>query len=328
MSDIKIGILGTGLMSGQRVHHFSQVEGSVVAGVCSRELDKAKAVVGESGARAYNDFGAMLADVDAVVIGVPNPLHTQFALQALEAGKHVLVEYPLAISIEEAESLKQAGKSAGVVLMVGNTIIHEARFQYLWNNRERLGKIVSAASRASFYGPENETVWYSCESKRGPMFSSMHYHHIEYYKRFVGPVEWALGREESIPNEAAPGCDRLAGGTLLLGHQGNKTSCIQWYMSIAETSAPLCMWLNGTEGSVTVVTNENGLASAIWNEGEEGHADVFQDQWGGLGSAQDFVDAVDGRMDHISRLDEDIETMKIGLAATASSKDGSIHEIS
>ncbi len=67
-------------------------------------------------------------DVDAVIIAVPNHLHFEFALAALQAGKHVLVEKPMALTAKEADTLLQAAAQEHVVLAVG----HELRFSPLW----------------------------------------------------------------------------------------------------------------------------------------------------------------------------------------------------
>ena len=72
--------------------------------------------------RVYTDYGALLADpeIDAVVVAVSDQYHVALARQALEAGKHVLVEKPLGVSIEECKTLRQAAASKGCLLQVGN----------------------------------------------------------------------------------------------------------------------------------------------------------------------------------------------------------------
>src|SRR5260221_6491914 len=69
----------------------------------------------------YRDLQQALAQVDAVVVATPPTTHVAVALQAIEAGKHVLVEKPLAPTSEGARRLERAAAAAGVVLMVGHT---------------------------------------------------------------------------------------------------------------------------------------------------------------------------------------------------------------
>lgn len=64
--------------------------------------------------------------VDAVYIAVPNPLHASYAIRALQAGKHVLVEKPMATSVEDAEAMISAAKEAGVLLSTCYRLHHEA----------------------------------------------------------------------------------------------------------------------------------------------------------------------------------------------------------
>ena len=74
----------------------------------------------------FADYDAMLADdnVDAVIIAVADQFHVPLSIKALEAGKHVLVEKPMATTIEDAEALLEAAKTHHRVLLVG----HEKRY--------------------------------------------------------------------------------------------------------------------------------------------------------------------------------------------------------
>lgn len=72
-------------------------------------------------AACYSDVRSALPHIDAVVVATPPSTHVPLALQAIEAGKHVLVEKPLAPTSEGARLLERAAAAAGVVLMVGHT---------------------------------------------------------------------------------------------------------------------------------------------------------------------------------------------------------------
>ncbi|MPZ59849.1 MAG: hypothetical protein GEU93_00860 [Propionibacteriales bacterium] len=105
---------------------------SVLAAVCSRDLRRAEEFAGRHGAdgsaSAYDDYPAMLADgdVDAVYIATPNALHAEHAVAAIRAGKHVLVEKPMTLSVEDARELVAAAAEAGVRLGVGFHLRHKA----------------------------------------------------------------------------------------------------------------------------------------------------------------------------------------------------------
>lgn len=102
---------------------------STLAAVCSRSLDRAKAFADdhEAGA-AYDDYAQMLQDdsVDVVYIASPNGVHAEQGLRALEAGKHVLVDKPLALRIADAKAMVDAAATANVLLGTGFHLRHKA----------------------------------------------------------------------------------------------------------------------------------------------------------------------------------------------------------
>ena len=316
---IRIGIVGAGGMAKKRARVFHEMPETTVAAVCARTVEKARPLCGETRATATDDYDRLLRDVDAVVICVANNVHARYGLEALQHGKHVLVEYPLCTCIEEAHDLRAAREKSGTVLMVGNTIIHEAMFQYLMKHRERLGRLVSASSRVALYSDDIGGVWYMNPEKTGPVFSAFHYHHIEYYRHFLGEVTWVTANDESFPDPGRPGHRSIAGGTLAMGHVGGAMSCIQWYLSASGAGLPRGLWLNGVKGSVTVLSQAKDRSTVIWDDGGEGKTEVYEDEWGIAGSCRDFVQAIEGKLDHRQRLESDLTTLKVGFAAHESS---------
>src|SRR5262245_9948957 len=112
MQKIRWGILSTAKIGREKVIPATQSSelGSVVA-IASRNLPLAKDVATKlSIERSYGTYDELLADpnVDAVYIPVPNHMHVPWSLRALEAGKHVLCEKPIGLSVLEAEELANA----------------------------------------------------------------------------------------------------------------------------------------------------------------------------------------------------------------------------
>jgi predicted dehydrogenase len=120
---LRFGLVGVGAAA--QVNHIpalKRVEGVELVAICDRDPEKAARVAQKFGvARAVERFDDLLADdaVDAIDICTPNYLHRPMAVAALEAGKHVLVERPLARSAEEAEAMVKAARKADRVLMCG-----------------------------------------------------------------------------------------------------------------------------------------------------------------------------------------------------------------
>jgi len=120
---LKIGLVGCGHI-GRAVHletlrRLPDVQVTSLADVDRNCLDAAHARCPD--ARVFNDFRDLIeqADVDAVVICLPNAFHAEAAIAALESGKHVYLEKPLAIELEEGERVRKVWKTSGCIGMIG-----------------------------------------------------------------------------------------------------------------------------------------------------------------------------------------------------------------
>lgn len=117
---LRLGILGCAAIARPFVRDVAASPALRVVAAASRDADKAQAFCRDFGiARAHGSYEALLADpgVDAVYIPLPNTLHCEWAVKAAQAGKHVLCEKPLAVSLAEAHQMFAAARSHGVVLL-------------------------------------------------------------------------------------------------------------------------------------------------------------------------------------------------------------------
>ena len=116
---MRFGVLGTG-------HWASAVHATALAGhpsaelvgVWGRDLAKAKALGAEFEVPGYSDVDALLADVDAVTIAVPPDIQAPLAVRAAEAGRHLLLEKPIALDVAGADRVVDAVRAAGVASVV------------------------------------------------------------------------------------------------------------------------------------------------------------------------------------------------------------------
>src|SRR5215831_18624738 len=121
---LRLGILGCGPIA--QFAHFDacrKARNAELYAICDVADDlRAKMAAVHQPRVAYRDFGEMLADpqVEAVIVAVADQYHVPLCLKALAAGKHVLVEKPLGVSIEECEELRLGVTEKGLVLQVGN----------------------------------------------------------------------------------------------------------------------------------------------------------------------------------------------------------------
>lgn len=117
---LPIGVIGVGALGRHHARHLATFHGVDLVGVFDADPERSRAVADEVGTRAYPDVEGLLRDVRAVTVAVPTGAHGSVGLQALEAGVAVLMEKPLAASLEEADRLVAAAERRGVQLQVGH----------------------------------------------------------------------------------------------------------------------------------------------------------------------------------------------------------------
>lgn len=149
MTDLRIGVVGCGRIS-QAAHlpALSRADGATLVSVC----DPSEVLAGGVGQRYdvphETDLEKLLAnaDVDAVILAVPDRLHLPLAIQVLDAGKHLLVEKPITGTLSDAEKLAAAATASGLVLQVGAMKRHDPGVQYAAEAVQRIGRLLSVSS--------------------------------------------------------------------------------------------------------------------------------------------------------------------------------------
>jgi predicted dehydrogenase len=124
---IQLGVIGAGYWGPNLIRNFAACPDAKLVAVCDKDRARLdKVLTGYLGVEAIESYEALLAkkDLDAVAIATPVGTHAPLALAALRAGKHVLVEKPLAGSIRDAEAMVRAAKDADRILMVDHTFVY------------------------------------------------------------------------------------------------------------------------------------------------------------------------------------------------------------
>lgn len=128
---IRYAVVGTGWISQTAfIPAVSLLENAVVTALVSGNPERARQLANKHGIEhvcSYEDFDELLASdlIDAVYVAVPNPLHATYAIQAAKAGKHVLVEKPIATSLPDADAMIATAQAAGVSLMTSYRLHHD-----------------------------------------------------------------------------------------------------------------------------------------------------------------------------------------------------------
>lgn len=119
---IKIGIIGCGKIAQVRhIPEFMANPDAEIAAFYDINLARAEELAKTCGGKAYPTYEALLADpaIDAVSVCAANHVHAEISIAALKAGKHVLCEKPMAVSLEECEAMVAAARESGKYLMIG-----------------------------------------------------------------------------------------------------------------------------------------------------------------------------------------------------------------
>lgn len=119
---LKVAVIGVGSMGQNHARVFFHSDTAHLVAVADAYQEQAEKIARKYNAKAYADYREMLQreDIDAVSIAVPTSLHKDAAIAALEKGKHVLVEKPLAASEEEAQEIIAKAREAHKKIMVGH----------------------------------------------------------------------------------------------------------------------------------------------------------------------------------------------------------------
>jgi UDP-N-acetylglucosamine 3-dehydrogenase len=119
--NLRIGVIGVGVMGSNHARVLSDMPGVTLVGVADPDPKQCEKVASALGCATFSDFEALIGQgVDAVTIAAPTHLHREIALECARRGIHILVEKPVASTIEEGHAIVAAARRAGVTLMAGH----------------------------------------------------------------------------------------------------------------------------------------------------------------------------------------------------------------
>ena len=168
----KLGIVGLGNRAQRHLAALREIEGTQISALSDLQPDRMRAA--RSGpaaqARTYIDYRELIADrnVDVVVIAVPNYLHAKIAIEAIEAGKDVLLEKPIGLTYEEARSVADAAKKHGRIVGVGMQRQYFSAYRVIaeYVHSGKLGPL-RMISQTEYRGDWNPKTWLWTDPKSG-----------------------------------------------------------------------------------------------------------------------------------------------------------------
>jgi predicted dehydrogenase len=120
MDQLKVGVIGVGHLGQHHARIYSQSPDVLLVGITDLDPERANAIGQQHGATVFPDMEELLGVVDAVSVAVPTSHHREVVLKCLEAGVNVLVEKPLASSVEDARAMVHSANQRGLTLQVGH----------------------------------------------------------------------------------------------------------------------------------------------------------------------------------------------------------------
>jgi predicted dehydrogenase len=184
---MRVGIVGTGSMGGVHAKAWQQA-GLRLSGVLSEHLEHAQAFALEHDTQAFSSLQDLLEVVDVLDICAPTHLHREMTEAAAKAGKHVICEKPIALTLEDAKAMIEICSSHNVRLFIAQVVRFFPQYraaQEIFASGQ-LGNLGVLRLKRAGYPPS--PTWFSDESKSGGMVMDMMIHDFDYALWLGGQV--------------------------------------------------------------------------------------------------------------------------------------------
>lgn len=268
---MKLGIVGSGKIVQEFLPWLASCRAFEVAALCStqRSADKAAALCAQYGVPLHvTDYGQLLAAVDVVYIALPNLLHTSYAKAALEAGRHVIVEKPLAPCASEAAALSALAHRNGCFLFEAVTTQYLENYRKLRQLLPRVGQVKLVQCNFSQYSSRYDGF---CAGQTAPVFDpqqaggalmDLGVYNVSYIVGLFGEpqqVHYAANLERGIDTS----------GILTMDYRSFKAVSI----AAKDCAAPPRYVIQGTRGYLLQKSTANfcGPVTLHLNDGQEEH---------------------------------------------------------
>lgn len=266
---IRVGIIGCGSIAKFRhAPEYTANMNSEVAGFYDANRERAEALAVEFGGKVYASYEDMLADkdIDAVSVCTSNEFHAEISIKAFHAGKHVLCEKPMAITLEDCIKMVEAAKDAKKNLMVGHNqrlVPAHVRAKEILKSGE-MGKILTFSTTYGHKGPEywsadksNNTWFFKKQSSVLGVMADLGIHKLDL-------LRWLIGEEIVEVASFATTLDKRDGKGKLIEVDDNAVCILKSESGMVGTMA--ASWTNyGDEINSTVLYCTNGIMKIFDN---------------------------------------------------------------
>jgi predicted dehydrogenase len=199
---VKVGIIGLGTMGHQHMDAYRQMPDVAVAAVYDRREERTAAFAQEYGVVAASDFDTLLRRCEIIDICTPTYRHAEYALPAIEAGKAVVCEKPLARTLEECERVVEAVKKHNTPFMPAHVLrfFPEYRTAHQLIRNGILGAVAAVRMRRGGDFPRTASDWYADFEKSGGVLLDLIIHDFDWLLWTLGAVERVFAKSLTFRN--------------------------------------------------------------------------------------------------------------------------------
>ena len=271
------GVAGPGRIAGRFAEAMTMVPGGRIVAVASRSIERADAYADRFGvARRYDDFGHLAADadVDIVYVATPHNRHESDTLRFLAAGKHVLVEKPIALNAAQARRMVDAARANGVFLMeaVWSRFLPAYSLLYELLGQDRIGEVRMVEADFGFRRPvEPSNRLFNAELGGGALLD-LGIYPVQLCTSVLGVPE----RSSGFGSIGETGVDELVVG--VLDHGAGRMGLIKAALRLP---MPCTARISGTEGSIELPARMHCPEALTLNTPEG--SETLDGRWNGDG---------------------------------------------
>jgi predicted dehydrogenase len=194
---LRFGLIGCGRVAPRHAQSLRELENGRLVAVADIKASRKNRFATEYGADAYTDYHDLLArpDVDVISICTPSGLHAQMAIEGMQAGKHVIVEKPMALDLDDAARMIATSEATGRKLCVVLQNRYNPPMQEIKQAVEagRLGRLLLGNATVRWYRTQEyyEDEWHGTWAMDGGALMNQSIHHID-------ALQWLMGAPESV----------------------------------------------------------------------------------------------------------------------------------
>lgn len=194
MKTIRVGVIGVGVMGERHCRVYNNVRGAALIGVYDANANRARDIAERYDTRPFDSPATLLREVDAVTIATPTPSHFDLAIEAIHTGVHVLIEKPMALTLEQGRAVVDAAKTGGLVVQVGHIERFNPAYIELKNVADDLPVVAIVIRRQNSFDASNKDV---------DVINDLMIHDIDLLLNLVGqPVDSLTAYGRSVYNGA------------------------------------------------------------------------------------------------------------------------------